>query len=73
MEREKEVRREPQGSSIPVPAVSNWFRILFVLIMPVNIFSQWYDKLPGISDLGDASWKIPRVYEISKLENQLQD
>ena len=38
-----------------------------------NLFSQWYDGLPEISDLGDASWMVPRLYGILMLESQLQD
>ena len=45
---EREMRREPRKSSIPVP-----------------------HGLPEI--LGNASWKIRRLYGISKLECQLQD
>ena len=37
-----------------------------------NLFSRWYDGLCEISNLGDASWKIPRLHGISKLESQLQ-
>ena len=28
-----------------------------------NLFSQWYDGLPEISDLGNASWKFPDPLE----------
>ena len=38
-----------------------------------NLFSRWYDGFYEISNLGNASWKIPRLHGISKLESQLQD
>ena len=38
-----------------------------------NFFSQWHDGLPEISPLRNASWNIPRLFGISKLESQLQD
>ena len=34
-----------------------------------NLVSQWYDGLPEVSDLGNASWKIPGLIGISKLES----
>ena len=36
-----------------------------------NLFSWWYDWLPEISDLGNASWKIPGLVAISKLESHI--
>ena len=41
-------------------------------ITSVNWFSRWCDGLSKISFLGNASRKIPRLHEITKLENQLQ-
>ena len=38
-----------------------------------NLFSQWCDGWTEISHLGNASWKIPRLSGISKLESQPQD
>ena len=68
---EREIRREPRNSSILVPrfqsgvwnSTSYWW----------NLFSQWYDGLPEISHTGNASWKIPRLHGLSKMESQLQD
>ena len=36
-----------------------------------NLFSQWYDGLHEISNLGIASGKIPGLIGISKLESQV--
>ena len=41
-------------------------------ITSVNWFSRWCDGFSKISFLGNASRKIPRLHEITKLENQLQ-
>ena len=68
------VRRDPQSSSIPSPRFNQGIGTLSPLYKNWrNSFSQWYDGLPEISDLGNASWKIPRLYGIPKLECQLQD
>ena len=50
------VRREPQSSSIPTPCSSQDIATMKPLNSYWrNLFSQWYDGLPEIADLGNAS------------------
>ena len=65
------VRREPQSSSIPtLPFESGQCNSEPIESYQRNLFSEWCD---GLSDLGTASWKIPGLIGIRKLESQLQD
>ena len=76
MEHGRGIRQEPQSSAIPTPRFNQGVATLNPL--PIKsywrtLLSQWYDGLPEISGLGNASWKIPCLIGISKLESQLQD
>ena len=67
---EREMRREPENSSIPVPRFQRGDGILN---HTGGTYSHGgFDGLHDIFKLGNATRKIPRLYGISKLEGQLK-
>ena len=73
LEHGKVVRRDQESSSIPPPRFTQGLGTLNPVSYWRNLFSKWCDGLPEISDIGTASWKIPGLIGVSKLEGQLQD
>ena len=75
MEHGRRVRREPQSWSIPTPRFNQCSNATSNPMYHTEgiCFLEWCDGLPEISNLGNASSNIPRLYGISKLESQLQD
>ena len=69
----KGVRRDPQSSSIPTRRLNQVLDPSTPCVTLEELISQWCDGLPEISNLGNASWKIPGLIGISKLESQLQN
>ena len=71
MEQDSRMRRDAQSSTITKPKSRLVFQDVHItpeeLISPDGVMDY-----PCCSDLGNASWKIPGLYGISKLESQLQ-
>ena len=66
----REVRREPQNSSIPVPRFQ---RGAGGFDHTGGTYSHnGMMDYPRSSHVGNASWEIPRLHGISKLESQLK-
>ena len=60
MEHGRGVRQEPQSSTIPTPRLNQGVATLNPFGHTGGTsFSQWYDGLPEVPDLGNASWKLP--------------
>ena len=74
MEHRRGVRQEPHSSSIPTPRFNQDIATLNPIRRTGGTYSDnGMTGLPEISDLGNASWKMPELPGISKLESQFQD